>query len=192
MTHIVIYVPGLGDTNLNGRRLIVAGWRLYGVRPVVHQMNWADAEPFAPKLQRLLKHIDELVAAGNQVSLVGESAGASAVMHAYAVRQDAVHRVACICGKLRHPETIHPATYQHNPTFQESMQLLATSIANIRPERINRIRSVHPLRDQTVPIADTFVEGAESKTIPSIGHATSIVLGDTLFAYTLIGFLKQK
>lgn len=191
MTHTVIYVPGLGDAKINGRRLLVASWRLYSVRPVVHQMSWADKQPFEHKLQALLKHIDERRAAGERVSLVGESAGASAAMNAYAARPGSIHRVVCICGKLRNPETIHPATYRQNPAFAESMDLLPQSLASLSTSQLSRVRSIHPLADPTVPVPDTIIAGAEERTIPTVGHATSIVLGNVLFSWRMVPFLKR-
>lgn len=192
MKHVVIYVPGLGDNSVRARKLLVASWWLYGVRPVVHQMNWSDTQPFAQKFSALLTHIDHLATAGHRVSLVGESAGASAVINAFAARPETIHRVACICGKLGSPSNIHPSIYRHNPAFAESMQQLPASIADLGKEQLERIRSVHPLYDVTVPVHDTAIPGAESKTIPSFGHAASIALGDTLFGYMLVGFLKRK
>jgi len=189
--HTVIYVPGLGDTRTGGRRLLIASWRLYGVRPVVHQMNWADKQPFEIKFRALLKHIDERIAAGERVSLVGESAGASVTLEAYAARQDTIHRVACICGKLRHPETIHPDTYRKNPAFAEAMAALPSALTGLNATKLTRVRSLHPLVDPTVPVADTIIPGVEERAIPTAGHATSIVLGNLLFSWRLVPFLKR-
>ncbi|MFA5004356.1 MAG: hypothetical protein WC498_03730 [Candidatus Saccharimonadales bacterium] len=190
--HAVIYVPGLGDGRVGGRRALIATWRIYGVRPVVHQMNWADKQPFAVKLQSLLQHIDTLANNGYRVSLVGESAGASAAMAAYAARQDVVHRVVCICGKLRNPQTVHPNTYLRNPAFAESMAALPAALVGLGSEKLARVRSIHPLSDPTVPIGDTVIAGAESKTIPTIGHSNGIFLGDTLFSFLVVPFLKRR
>lgn len=192
MKHVVLYLPGLGDTSLRARRLLVAGWYIYGVQPIVHPMNWSDKRPFEVKFQELLEHIDQLVSAGHTVSLVGESAGASAALNAYAARPQAIHRVACICGKLRNAQSVSSRVYRYNPAFAESMRRLPESLAGLDTIRLRRVRSVHPLHDATVPVSDTVVPGAESKTIVSVGHPTSIVLGDTLFSYTLVGFLKRK
>lgn len=189
--HTVIYVPGLGDRRIGGRRLLVASWRLYGVRPVIHQMNWADGQPFVTKFQALLNHIDERAAAGERVSLVGESAGASAALNAYAARQDVIHSVACICGKLRHPETISPTTYARNPAFAESMAQLPGSLIGLSEAKRRRVRSVHPLADPTVPVADTIIPGAQERTIPTVGHAASIILGNLLFSWRLVPFLRR-
>jgi carboxylesterase type B len=154
-------------------------------------MDWADKRPFADKLSSLLNHIDELAAGGHQVSLVGESAGASAAIVAYAARPQTVHRVACICGKLRNAQTISTYTYRHNPAFKESMAALETALHSLSSDQLKRIRSVHPLADPTVPVGDTRIEGTEERTIPTIGHATSIVLGNIFFSWRLVPFLKR-
>lgn len=192
MKRVVLYVPGLGDTKISGRKLLVASWRSYGVTPVVHQMNWADGQSFASKLDGLLRHIDDLVATGKTVSLVGESAGASAAINAYALRTGSVHRVACICGKLRNARAISATTYGRNPAFGESMSMLTSSLANLTRGQLSRIRSVKPVADYSVPPADTIIDGAESRTIPSRGHMLSIILGCTLFGWLLVGFLKKS
>ncbi|HSX30408.1 MAG TPA: hypothetical protein VLE99_00630 [Candidatus Saccharimonadales bacterium] len=189
---VVLYVPGIGDHYTVVRRLATIGWYLYGVRPVVHRMDWSDGRPFAIKLQSLLQHIDRLVATGHRVSLVGESAGASAAIHAYAARPQAVQRVVCLCGKLKHPQSIRPSVLLANPAFGESMALLPHSLVKLDDASLARVRSIHPLRDSSVPIDDTQLAGAEWRTIPSVGHAASIIAGNTLFSYLLVPFLKRK
>ncbi len=191
MSHVVIYIPGLGDGSVKARRFLVAGWRLYGVQPVVHRMNWADKEPFSIKFQRLLLRIDGLVKDGHTVSLVGESAGASAALNAYAARQNEIHRVVCLCGKLQHAETVHPYTNRRNPAFAQSMAMLPVSVKSLSKQRLGRVRSIRPWADHTVSPSDTFVAGAESYTIPTIGHRASIILGNTLFSNVVVGFLKR-
>src|SRR6266542_6900779 len=99
MVHHVIYVPGLGDHMPHGQQLVPGYWRLFGVQGHYEPMHWNDKMPFAPKLERLIARIDELAPDG-PVSLVGSSAGASAVLVAYGARLDKVAGVECICGKI--------------------------------------------------------------------------------------------
>jgi hypothetical protein len=191
MKHVVLYIPGIGDSLTTARRLLTLCWYAYGVKPVVHEMNWSDKQPFDIKLKSLLARIDGLVASGHVVSLVGESAGASAAIDAYALRQDVIHRVACICGKLKNPQTIRPQVFQANPAFAESMAALPGSLSGLSRGRLRRIRSIRPLNDASVPVADTIIPGAESFTIPVNGHGPGIVFGDTVFSYKLVPFLKR-
>ena len=100
MAHQVIYVTGLGDDRSYGQITILKSWRLWGLKPHYFPFKWADKEPFEPKFQRLLAKIDDLSTDGNYVSLVGVSAGASAVLNAYAERKN-LTGVVCICGKIQ-------------------------------------------------------------------------------------------
>jgi hypothetical protein len=77
--HHIIYVPGILDDIYRVQSSLVATWRIYGVVGHCHAMPWLGDETFEPKLQRLLDAIDELSAQGHHISLVGASAGASAV-----------------------------------------------------------------------------------------------------------------
>ena len=190
--HVILYVPGLGDGLDNARQLALRFWRIYGVEAYVHPMCWADGERFAPKLERLLNHIDELHAAGKRVSLVGESAGASAAMNAYAQRPNGIHRVAHICGKLRGAQNVSGYTYGRNPAFAESMAQLPKSVEQLSSSQMQRVLSVHPLADMSVPVRDTILPGINVRTIPSINHMLSIALGITIFSGLLVGFIKRR
>ena len=192
MKSAVIYVAGLGDWRSRAQRAVVWCWRVYGVKSEVTLMNWHIDEPFETKLDRLITRIDTLHAAGYQVSLVGVSAGASAVINAFALRKDVVQRVVCICGKLQHPETIHPATFQRNPAFAESLQRLPDSLAKLLQVDRQRISSIRPLADESVPPSDTVIPGATGRTIPTVGHVLSIAASITLFSPVVLAFIRRR
>lgn len=191
MKHAVIYVPGLGDHRGSSQGTVVKLWQLYRLRTEVLAMNWRDGEPFSAKLEQLLLRIDELAGAGYQVSLVGISAGASVVINAFAARQEAVHRVVCICGKLQHPDTISASTYRLNPAFKESMANLPNSLLALDSEKRSQILSIRPLVDESVPPGDTVVPGAQAKTIPTISHVVSIAAAITLYSGSIIRFIRK-
>lgn len=192
MKQAILYVPGLGDWRSRGQRIVIWLWRIYGVRSEVVRMQWRVSEPFAVKQQRLLDRVDRLHEQGYRVSLVGVSAGASAVVNTFAVRQTAVHRVVCLCGKLRHPETISSTTYQQNPGFAESLQALPSSLEAIPTVARKRILSIHPIADNSVPPEDTIIPSAETMSIPSSGHVLSIALGITIFSPLIISFIRKN
>jgi pimeloyl-ACP methyl ester carboxylesterase len=192
MTHHVIYVPGLGDHRTRAQRLAPKYWEVFGVKGHCYVMNWRDKEAFAPKLTRLLQLIDELAKGGNKVSLVGTSAGASAVLVAYAARQDKISGVICICGKINHPETIKPSRFIENPAFKESLSELQRALPVLGPEARARIMSIHPLRDDSVPPADTIIPGAREQLVPTAGHAFSIGITLIFGAGLMMRFLKQQ
>jgi pimeloyl-ACP methyl ester carboxylesterase len=168
----IIYIPGLGDKTAYGQQLITHTWRLYGVRARCERMLWAKDVQFAPKLQRLLDRIDELHQQGKEVALVGSSAGASAALVAFAQRQDVIKGVVCLCGKINNPDTIGPAVYAENPAFQLSMREVQKALPLLNDEARQRIMSIHPKQDNTVPIADTIIPGAIEAIIPTAGHST--------------------
>jgi predicted peptidase len=191
MKHHVIYVPGLGDERSYGQQQLLWFWRLYGLTPHYHAIGWADKEPFKFKLDHLLELIDSLKIGDNKVSLVGASAGASAVLTAYSRRFDDITGVVCISGKIQNGHTIGQKTYDHNPAFKESVAGLPAVLNKLDPNARRRVMSIHPAKDQTVPPADTIIPGATEKQVPVRGHIQSIFYCITISAPSIAKFLKK-
>src|SRR3989339_1588713 len=98
--HKVIIVPGLGDET-NIIRLFTNHWRSHGLEPVIHSVGWHDDKNnFESKLRNIVKLIDKFSKEGSTVSLVGTSAGGSAVLNAFIERKNKIHKVVNICGRL--------------------------------------------------------------------------------------------
>ena len=190
--HHIVYVPGLGDPRYGTQGWILKLWRLLGVRAHYCPMRWGDKEPFAPKFEKLLGIIDELIAQNHEVSLIGISAGASAVLNAFAARKDRINGVVCVCGKINHPETVRPERYKANPAFKDSLEQLQKSLGRLGPAERSRIMSIHPIDDATVPPADTIIEGAIEKTVASKGHVTTIATQITFGAAGIVRFLASQ
>lgn len=192
MTHDVIYVPGLGDSRVEGQRALISSWRLWGVRPHLLQMDWSEGDDFEPKLQRLLDKIDDLHGRGHTVSLVGASAGAGAVVNAFAVRKDKVSGVVCISGKINNPEGIGPSYRQRSSPFVDSAYRVQASLDQLDFKNDRRkIQSRYAVYDPIVPTPDSEVVGGSNKTVPTIGHAVTIATQLLLGAPFFIRFLKQ-
>lgn len=189
MRHHVIYVPGLGDSRTYGQDKAIKNWQKYGLTAHFFPMGWADKEKFGPKLERLLGKIDELTKQGHRVSLVGVSAGASAVLNAYARRSD-VHGVVLIGGKVQNPRSIGRLIFDVNPAFKESVFMAEKSLKSLGPDKISRIMSIHPLIDGRVPVADTRIPGSVEKTVPVIGHVTGILYTIVFRGRLIANFLK--
>ena len=190
--HYVIYVPGLGDNKWLIQGILVYAWRLYGVKSVTRTMNWLDPESFEEKLTRLLVEIDEKLARGYAVSLVGASAGAGAVVNAYAARKGQISGVVNICGKIQNAQTISEATYMRNPAFKESMAMLPSSLDKLSANERSRILNLHPKADATVPVRDTFIEASIEKTMPVVGHSLGIIIALSMYGRFICRFLKQQ
>ncbi len=192
-SHTIIYITGLGDRKPSLQRWAIKLWKIFGnVSPELFQNNWGDKRPFKEKRNRLLARIDELVAQGHRVSLVGTSAGASMALTAFALRKKDISGVVCVCGKINRPDTVSRAYYAANPAFEESMSQLNDRLRELSTDDKRKILSIHPLYDQTVPVTDTYIKGVKSRRIPTVFHVPSIALCLTVFSFVIIKFLKKQ
>ncbi len=186
----IIYIPGLGDDNVAGQRRAVKLWRLYGVQAEMYQMLWADGVAWEYKFNALLHRIDELHDKGLNVCLVGVSAGASAVINAYAAREQSIAGVVLIAGKVNHAETVGSGVRSSNPSFWSSIQACEQSLALLGPDARVRLQSRFAIKDSVVSEADSRVPGAYNRRVFSIGHVSTIAAQITLGAPSIVRFLK--
>jgi pimeloyl-ACP methyl ester carboxylesterase len=188
--HHIIYVPGILD-DYRHQSWAVKAWRLHGVHGHTHVMPWAGHGAFEPKLQRLLQRIDELYESGHLVSLVGASAGASAVLHAYDRRKDKVHGVVCFVAKLHDPKAVSPKIYARNPAFKESLETLPTVLQKLTPADTAKMHSFYSPKDGSVTYEDTLIPDVEESRLPSLRHGQAIAYALTLGASRLLAPLKR-
>lgn len=188
--HHVIYVPGILDNIYHVQSLAVGTWRLYGVYGHCHEVPWAGSEAWEPKLQRLLAEIDRYTSRGHAVSLVGASAGASAVINAYVERSDKIHRLIYICAKINAPETVSDKTYAENPAFKASLESLQANLKKLASADKAKMLSLYSPVDKTVPHAATIIPGVVERRLPRLSYGKAIVYSLTLGAYELLRFLK--
>lgn len=190
--HHVIYVPGLGDKNIHAQKLAVWGWRSYGLYGHCHPVGWSNGEEsFDHKLTAVIQEIDELFEAGHIVSLIGSSAGASMVLHAYAARKNKIAGVVLICGELADAKHVDPAYYAENPAFKVSMERLPATLKKLRFNDRQRIVSIRPWFDEIVRIRDMYLEGARIFSTISFGHAATIGMTLTLDFFIPYWFLSK-
>ena len=191
MAHHVIYIPGVRDYRPYGQNIVIQLWRIFGLRPHYVPLGWDKKEGYSVKQARLTGLIDDLHRNGNSVSLIGVSAGASAALNAYAASEN-VFKVICISGKINNWQTIGRKTFERNPDFEESVKNLCCSLESMGHTKITNIMSIHPWKDQTVPIADTIITGAKEKTLPGWNHVTGIFFGITLGALPIASFIYSR
>lgn len=189
-SHHVIYVPGLGDGRTYGQDGAVRGWQKFGIDTEYMALGWADKQAFEPKLERLLNRVNQKLAQGKKVSLVGVSAGASAVLNAYA-KQPNLHSLVLICGKVNNPESIGGSVYKINPAFKESVFKVKDSLASLNKAQRSRIMSIHPLYDGSVPVADTLIDGAKEASVPVIGHRLGVFFTIAFRGQLIANFIKS-
>ncbi|MBC7581459.1 hypothetical protein H7097_01150 [Aeromicrobium sp.] len=188
--HSVIYIPGIGDTKTTFQEIAAKSWRFWGVRPHTFPMRWADQQPFEPKFQRLLAYIDDLLAQGHLVSLVGASAGATVALNAFAARPQ-IHGVVCIAGKVNRAHAIGAWYHQNASSFVESAYQAQDSVLSLTTGQRARISSRYAIVDVIVPRRDSIVPGAQNKTVIGIGHVPTIALQLTVGAPNHLRFLKR-
>jgi hypothetical protein len=188
----LIFIPGLGDQNPSLQRRAVNTWRWWGAEAELLPMHWADKEPWAPKFRRLLKRIDELDRAGKAIALVGASAGATAVINAYAARPDKIVGCVLIAGKVNRPDAIGQRYRDENPAFITSAYDCHQALKTLDAAARRRILSRYALFDETVYRPDSRIPGAHNRTVPTIGHVPTIATQITLGAPSFIHFLKHK
>lgn len=169
-------------------------WRRYGLEPVVHVVNWRDGENFAPKLDRLLDLVDDLSVDGD-VSMVGTSAGGSAVINALFERP-VIKKIVCVCCRLgvgTHTG-IHSfeARTASSPAFAQSVKMAENSLAGFSAEQKSKIMTMRALMDELVPAETASIPGAKSITIPMVEHVLSITMALTLGSKPLIRFLTKR
>ena len=194
-SHAVIIIPGLGNHTLR-LRLATVFWPKHRLEPVIHPISWQSGD-FGPKLDLIVAKIDELARQGNRVSLVGTSAGGSAVMNAFAQRRSIIYRVVNVCGRLRTgPMTgfrSFAAKTASSRAFAQSVRLserVESTFSAADRKKILTIRS--QFGDELVPPETTGIVGATNIQVPMIEHGLSIMASLTIFSSRLIKFLADE
>lgn len=184
----VIYVPGLGDHNVYRQRQAVNTWRFWGVTSEVFQVKWAESD-WDIRFEELLSRIDELSEKGKDVGLVGASAGAGAVINAYAARKNVVAGAVLIAGKVNYPGEIGGSYRKYN-AFINSAHKAVPALNSLSKTDRQRILSRFGIIDPIVPASHSIIPGARNRAVPSIGHIMTIATQITLGAPSSMKFLK--
>lgn len=187
----LLYIPGLGDSKVTWQRRVVGTWRLWGVKSELVQMNWADGKPWQPKFDRLLRRIDSYHSQGYRVALVGASAGAAAVINAYAARRDKIQGCVIISGKVNFPDRIGERVRAENPAFITAAYDCQSALASLTANDRQRILSIYAVADELVHKSDSLIPGANNRRVVTIGHGFTIAFQIVFGAGCFIGFIKK-
>jgi len=191
MKRVVIYVPGIRDDWFKAQSFLLWFWRFRGVKPICHEMPWSGNEPYEAKVDRLLAQIDHEAAAGYKISLLGASAGASAVLNAYAARRESITGVVLICAKINLPDSVSKHTYDQNPAFKTSLQELQKLLPRLTAQDKSKILSIYSPVDTSVPHADTIIPGVREVALRPLSHGQAILYSISWDAQTITDFLKS-
>lgn len=191
--HHVIYVPGLNDQR-KIYELVVDRWSIYGIIPHVHRVGWHDGEHFASKLKKLVSEVDRYLHEGNKVSLVGGSAGGSAVLNTLLEKPE-VNAVVNLCGRLRAGVNVFPSLQlasRNSPAFKESVLLFESREPKMSIKLRQKVLNLIPIWDEVVPKTTVPVKGATNRTLPSVEHMLSGFIGMTFLSPIVMKFIKEK
>lgn len=194
--HIAVVVAGLGD-QVKLLEYLTRGWSRHGVTPVVVSIGWRDrTTSWDEKFGRLLGTI-RTYGATARVSLVGTSAGGSAVVNAYAAMPRGVWRVVNVCGRLRVGPTggwrSFAAKTATSPAFAESVRVCDESLRRMALSRRRNILTIRAgLGDELVPPQTVPVDGGTNLTVPVAEHMLGIAAALTVYRGRIFRFLSTQ
>lgn len=196
MPHFLIIIPGLGD-RASLLEFATRNWeQKYTIKTIVHPIPWQGTEQeFGLKLERLIAIIDTSIGNGYRVSLLGTSAGGSAVINAFAMRKGKIHRVINVCGRLRRGGNVSPTLEEasrKNKSFYDSVILCENNLNSLTPDEEKKILTFRPLFDELVPSSTVTVSGGMNILMPTIEHVLSISVAITVFANKIVDFVLKE
>lgn len=188
--HTVIIVPGIPAFSIF-LKILTSWFRLIGLIPVVLDIHWTDTSSnFKQKIQPLFNLIDTSSQNGN-VSLIGISAGGSAVLNAFCQRKNSVQEVVTICSRLGKEKGTLSTNMKKYPSFRESIELLEQSKLLLSPADKRKILTIRSIFDEKMSSSLMILEGAQQSTIFMVFHVLIIFFALSFFSNSVITFLKK-
>lgn len=173
MRTTVLYIPGLGDGYDHFRCTALRFWSLFGVQAVLVPITWYDGADFDAKYQRITQAVKG--AQPGRVVLIGESAGATLALHAAADAGLPIDSIITLCGVARRATPISSRIRRRAPALDQAVRTI--------PEAYRvPVLSLRAMVDHVVGRRSSTAVGADSKTIWSVGHLTTILLCLTILA----------
>ena len=189
----LIFVPGLGDRLpplVHLQREALRTWRPLGVCTTMFRVRWSSDASFEDRIDRLDAMVERFEQRGERVALMGASAGAGAVLAAYARRRSIV-AVVIVAGKFLEPEDIIRPVLLRNAPFAQSMSTVPKLLEGLGPEDRARILSLRSAKDGVIDDEDTLLEGAVNETMRVVGHVVAIGYALVFRARRVVRFLRE-
>lgn len=197
-THHIIYVPGLNDQNPFSKLItntLPLFWKQHGFTGHIITPHWSQGKSFEPKLKRIIKKIDELAETEDPISLIGQSAGGSAVLNAFCARKSVLTGVVNVVGRLRAGENVRPSlewATRKSPAFKESVTLFEKeNEPKLTREDRKRILTARPWWDEIVPAGTVPVHGATNLVSAVPEHCVGGTAICSLYAKAILQFLTK-
>ena len=186
--HFILYIPGLGDHYDSGRSFALWFWRMYGFKVQLVPVKWYGGGTYEEKLALVTKRAKEAITKGCEVTLIGESAGASLAINAAAQLPD-LHKIILVAGVNSSKLSISPRIQRRSKSFVASSRAITDSLVKVSPSKIHTVRA---LVDGTVSPRFNDIPGAYKHIIWSIGHIPTILLCLTLLSPVLVKIIRSK
>lgn len=188
----IVLVFGLDDGKYNFPALLKPIWNRQQVRMYPIRVGWRDGKAYPQKQQMVLDAVDELLATGDPVAIIGISAGASLAINVYAQRPQVVGMVN-VCGALRLSKVL-PKRFARSVAsslaFRQSVARCEVAQEQLTPVQLGRILVMEPWYD-FVPTATMRLRGAKIQRLAGLNHTVSIVTAMLLYRRTMLRFLRQ-
>jgi len=188
--HYVVILPTLMD-DAPAIRLFTRFWPLFGLTPVVLKFGWKDLKDelgFTLNINKIINEIDSFSEKGT-VSLIGCSAGGSAVINVFSQRTETVNKVINVCGALKSDGVLSKFD---TPAYIDSLKFCEKAVLEMSIENKKRIMTIRPrFGDEFIKKELVSIENAKNTTIPTIEHMFSIFMTLTFFSGSIFNFLKE-
>lgn len=195
MKHVAILIPGLGD-RIPRHQWLTRSWKKEGIDVITHTAPWNTTEEhLEPKLNRLLKHIDQLAQPQTKITLIGTSAGGSLAINAFVRRKSKIHKIISVCGRVRKGTDVFPSleiAAREFQAFAESVVACEKELSKLTKKDKAKIMTVRCfLFDAIVPMSCIQIPGTANIQVPIPFHVLGIAFSLTLWRKKLIAFLED-
>lgn len=186
--HYLIIVPGIPAWTPICK-LLTYHWKLFGFAVYVVDIHWiTQPNDFQSKLQKLVKLVDVYLQQG-EVSLLGISAGGSAVLNTFHERRNKIHKVITICGRCRKDKGQLSSGMKRSKAFEQSVELFEQVEKKLSNNEKKKLLTVNGYYD--IPKTSSVIPNARYLLLPMGFHAPIIVSALTFFSILLAKFLLE-
>ena len=187
----LIIIPGLTD-GISKLTSITKGWEeKHGISPHIIKFGWQGVDKdLNSRLKIIGENIDDILKEEKDVSLLGTSAGGSAVINLFYPRRKKINKVINVCGRVSKVENIKPVFKNDMTLFKNSVIKCEKIIKKLSVEDKEKILTIRPVYDEVVSTKDMIITGTTNKRIISAEHILSIKLAMTLYSKIIVDFLK--
>lgn len=191
--HKIIIIPGLSDYT-SFIRFITYRFNSPEFDVEVLSFGWSKSDIlFENRIEELSEYINSLNDKFEKISLIGVSAGGSAVLNLFS-KNNNIHRIVNVCGRLKPGIKVSPSlekAAKNSISFKESVIQAEINLNNLSSEKKSKIMTISPYLDGTVPTSTMSVDSGYNLKIMSMGHMVSIFIGLVFYRRSIIKFLSN-